>query len=112
MKGFALIEVLVALLLLSLGLLGVAGLQLSALQHSQDAYLQSIADIQTLTLLERLRANKSPTARENELKLWNDLNAKLLPHGIGNYNCQGDFCTVWVEWQTKKQQSVTLSAYL
>lgn len=112
MKGFALLEILVALLVLSLGLIGIAGMQLSALQQSQDSYWQSVATTQLASLFERLRVNQSKSARAQELTLWNGINARLLPHGIGGYHCDDDWCSAFVQWKTKQVQSVSLTADL
>jgi type IV pilus assembly protein PilV len=112
MKGFALIEVLVALLLLSFGLLGIVSMQLLALKHTHDAYLRSVATTQIMSLMERLRVNHTTTARESELIRWNDLNAILLPQSKGGYHCSGNYCTVRLQWKTHHAQSLSLSAQL
>ncbi|EAR20898.1 type IV pilus modification protein PilV [Nitrococcus mobilis] len=57
--GFTLLEVLIALLILSVGLLGVAGLQLTGLRSNHSAYLRSQATILAYDLLDRLRANRA-----------------------------------------------------
>lgn len=55
--GFTLIEVLVAVLVLSIGLLGLAGMQARALQFGQGAYLRSQATLLASDILDRIRAN-------------------------------------------------------
>ncbi|QTF92463.1 type IV pilus modification protein PilV [Halomonas sp. BM-2019] len=55
-KGFTLIEALVALLVLSIGLLGVAAMQLNALQGAHAAYQRSIASLAAQDAQERLWA--------------------------------------------------------
>lgn len=57
-KGFSLIEVLIALLVLAVGLLGVLALQAASLQHNQSAYLESQAAFLANDILDRMRANK------------------------------------------------------
>lgn len=57
--GFTLLEVLIALLILSVGLLGIAGLQLTGLRSNHSAYLRSQATILAYDLLDRLRANRA-----------------------------------------------------
>lgn len=52
--GFTLIEVLVALLVLSVGLLGVAAMQLKALQSSHVAYQRSVATLAAQDAVDRL----------------------------------------------------------
>jgi len=55
-----LMEVLVALLVLSIGMLGIAGLQLAAIRSSTTAYWQSQATWFAYEIADRMRAN--PTA--------------------------------------------------
>lgn len=55
-KGMTLIEVLIALVVLSIGLLSIATLQLRSVQFSQASYDRSIAVISANNLLERLWA--------------------------------------------------------
>lgn len=112
MKGFALIEVLVALFILSLGLFGIAAVQLSALQYSQDAYWQSLATTQLSSLSERFRANQSTFARDNELILWNATNAYLLPQGRGDYHCLENLCTLSVGWTARQMHTLFLTVHL
>ncbi|MGH8507058.1 MAG: type IV pilus modification protein PilV [Stenotrophobium sp.] len=57
MQGFTMVEVLVALVILSIGLLGVAGLQLSGVRDTQDSYFRSQATIAMNDLAERIYAN-------------------------------------------------------
>lgn len=57
--GFTLLEVLIALLVLSVGLLGIAGLQLTSLRSNHSAYLRSQATILAYDILDRMRANRA-----------------------------------------------------
>ncbi len=61
-KGVTLIEVLVALLVLSIGLLGVASLQLYGLRYNQSAYLRSQATILAYDIVDRMRTNNNGSA--------------------------------------------------
>lgn len=56
-RGFNLIEVLVALVVLSLGLLGIAGLQISSVRNTQGSYYRSLATVFMNDLAERVYAN-------------------------------------------------------
>jgi len=60
--GFTLLEVLVALVILSLGLLGLAGLQLRSLQGSTDSFARSQAMILAESISDRMRANPQAVA--------------------------------------------------
>ena len=57
-RGFSLLEVLVALLLTTLGVFGAIGLQLNALRFSADSAHRAQALLITNDLLERMRANR------------------------------------------------------
>lgn len=60
--GFTLLEVLIALIVLSIGLLGLAALQGVGLRSSQEAYLTSQAGLLAYDLADRIRANPAPVA--------------------------------------------------
>src|SRR5690554_5426228 len=55
-KGFTLLEALIALLVLSIGMLGVAAMQLKSLQGAHAAYQRSIASLAAQDAQERLWA--------------------------------------------------------
>jgi type IV pilus assembly protein PilV len=107
--GFTLIEVLVAIIVLSLGLLGVAGMQLAGLRASQSSYLRTLATYQAYDMADRMRANLqgvnggsynnmsgdpgSPGCvatnctpaqmAQNDQHEWSVSNASILPSGTG-----------------------------
>jgi type IV pilus assembly protein PilV len=56
-KGFTLIEVLIAVLVLGIGLLGLAALQTAGIRSNQNAYLRSQATIMAYDMIDRMRAN-------------------------------------------------------
>ena len=55
--GFTLIEVLIAMLVLAVGLLGLAGLQVISLRNNQSAYNRSQATQLAYDIADRMRAN-------------------------------------------------------
>jgi len=55
--GFTLIEVLVSVLILSIGLVGVAGLQAVSLKNNQSAFMRSQASALAYDLADRMRSN-------------------------------------------------------
>ena len=55
--GFTLIEALIALLVLTIGLLGAAGMLLTSVRNSHNSYLRSQASFIADALIERMRAN-------------------------------------------------------
>ncbi len=56
-KGFTLLEVLIAVLVLSIGLLGLAGLQLTGLRNNHSANLRGQATQFAYNMVDRMRAN-------------------------------------------------------
>ncbi|WP_040296954.1 type IV pilus modification protein PilV [Alcanivorax hongdengensis] len=60
--GLGMTEILVALLVLAIGVLGYAGLQLSALKKSEDANNRSEATLIAQDALERIQANDGSLA--------------------------------------------------
>jgi len=112
--GFSLLEVLVALIILSVVLFAIIQYQASALTHAYQNYLKAQALIQVESMLERLRANHSDGARLREYNDWNNENLALLPEGHGDYDCEGkaNYCTVQVAWNSKGRQTLALGAII
>lgn len=77
-RGFTLIEVLVALLVLSIGLLGLAALQNTALQFNTDSYQRTQATLLVYDILDRMRANSSAVSTGNyDVPTSADANSKF-----------------------------------
>lgn len=110
-RGFSLVEVMVAIVILAIGLVGLASLQMTGLKNNQSAYHRSIATILANDIADRMKANPngvklghynngiaadvaatvcegnsictaSDMARY-DLKKWNDALARKLPGGKG-----------------------------
>lgn len=122
--GFAMLEVLISIVIISVGLLGIARLQTTGLQSSKGSNLKSLAALQAYDMADRLRANKqgvgdgnydnlsgaganpgciasSCTAQEvaeYDQYAWNAANATLLPSGQGTVERSGDFFVITVRW--------------
>lgn len=56
-RGFSLVEVLVALLVLSIGLLGLAALQTTSLKYNNESYYRTQATYLAYDIIDRMRAN-------------------------------------------------------
>ncbi|HFE32669.1 MAG TPA: type IV pilus modification protein PilV [Gammaproteobacteria bacterium] len=56
--GFTLLEILIALIILSIGLLGLAGLQANSLKNNNSAYQRTQASLLANEMLDRIRANR------------------------------------------------------
>jgi len=55
--GFTLVEILITVLILSIGLLGLAGLQVRSMKSNHSSYLRSQATIMAYDIIDRMRAN-------------------------------------------------------
>jgi len=116
-SGFTLLEVMIAIVVLSLGLLGLAGLQAATLRNNQIAYYRAIAVQQTFDMADRIRANQAGAAAGAYDALdasipadpdciantcvaadmavadhsqWNNNNARMLPGGSGTVASAAD----------------------
>ncbi len=56
-RGLTLIEILVTVVILAVGLLGLAGLMLEGLRNNQSAYLRTQASILAYDMADRMRTN-------------------------------------------------------
>lgn len=61
-RGFTLIEVLVALLILAIGVLGIVALQYKGLKYSHDANLRSQINFLAYDISDRMRLNRNNAA--------------------------------------------------
>lgn len=57
--GFTLIEVMVALIVLSIGLLGIAKMSLTSVQSNNSAYMRSQASVLIQEIIDNMHANRS-----------------------------------------------------
>ncbi|MGH8279466.1 MAG: type IV pilus modification protein PilV [Gammaproteobacteria bacterium] len=60
--GFSLLEVLIALVILSVGLLGIAAMLSTTLKSNDSAYMRSQATILAANIIDRMRANPQGVA--------------------------------------------------
>lgn len=129
-QGLTLIEVLIAMLILAVGLLGMASLQVRAVSDTSNSSLRSIAIFYANDMADRIRANPAGeknnlynnatggSKKENCLKVigcdssdmathdkweWGDNVEKALPAGVGKISKNGDMYTVTVEWSSRVQ---------
>lgn len=101
-RGASLIEVLVAIIVLSLGLLGLAGMQANALKGMQSAQARALAALQIQDIVDRMRANRAraddgaydlpageavaegDALAQQDLRAWKRALARDLPDGDGS----------------------------
>lgn len=94
--GFSLIEVLVSVVVLSFGLLGMAGMQAASIKSNREARLQSSAVVLARELAEMIRGNKlagiQPAATNPYLGTFNSPLAATTPSyclSVGAVACTG-----------------------
>lgn len=131
--GFSMVEVLVSLLVLSLGLLGLAALQSNSMKSTHSAHLRTQATLYAYDMLDRLRANREAAragaydlAPEDAAPTCNPLAYDLvdcdraewradvasLPDGTGaiGYDAGTQFATVFVQWNDERAGGSTTAS--
>lgn len=116
--GFSLIEVMVALMITTMGLLGLASLQLISLKTQHNAFMRGQATQLNHDIIERMRGNcaaalaggynlayaTNPTANgtvaQGDMREWRQRLAQALPDGRGAIavNAATHVATVSVQW--------------
>lgn len=121
MRGVGLIEVLIAVLVLSIGLLGLAALQTRALANNETAFQRSVAVMESYSIADALRANpagqpisafeigiddEAPTGTSfaaTAVSSWRqNLEALLGEEATGSINCQNERCTITTRWNQER----------
>lgn len=101
--GITLIEVLVALFVLGVGLLGVISLQAQTLKLSQQSYTSTQALFLANDMAERMRVNKDVfiSAFEDtlpEVVAWQQDVSNRLPGGVGSVSVADNLFTIAVQY--------------
>lgn len=129
-RGFTLVEILVTLVLVSVGLLGVAALQLTTLRGNQEAYVRSQASVLANDILDRMRANSTDfrssanpyevalngtgdtsTRAGQDLQDWQQAIDRTLPGGNTDAAGQvdradtGNIVTITIQWRERAEGS-------
>lgn len=123
-NGFSLIEVLVTLVVLSIGLLSLAALQVTTLKSNNSALTRFEASTLAYDILDRMRANRGPALQGNynisltdavtvgssiasqDLSAWKDALARQLPAGNGSIVINERVATVTVQWSENWDQTL------
>lgn len=110
--GFSLVEVLVSILVLAVGLMGAAVMQLTAARTTDQSNFHNNAVVLATQIADEMRANS--TEMRNASSSF--LNVRYLPGGpVGSFptNCYTSVCTFseWakqseVEWREKMRDSL------
>lgn len=81
--GFTLMEAMVALLIFSVGLLGLAAMQMSGLQNNHVALMRTYAIQQTYDIADRIRSRRNGANALADVAAWNNELPNILPGGRG-----------------------------
>lgn len=126
--GFTLLEVMISSLVLSIGLLGVAGLQITSLKNSDSAYFRSQAALYSYEILDRMRANRdaaiggdydvaltalsdlgtpaSGNIAQNDRYDWLRNLDGVVPDAKGAIDCDtGSVCLITVQWDDSRAEN-------
>ena len=116
-RGFTLIEVLIAIVLLAIGLLSMAQMQANGIRSTHSSYLRSQATILAGDIIDSMRANNGGTyntafadgltsgtsTAEKDLDRWKTNLGNLLPNGQGQISNVGTTVSVSVRWTDNRQ---------
>jgi type IV pilus assembly protein PilV len=134
--GMTLVEVLVTLVLISIGLLGVAALQLTTLKNNQESYVRSQATMLAAGMLDRMRSNQvgfiagnydmandasgfdqagaAGTLAADDIAAWQAAINRLLPgadtDAAGRIVRNDRIVTITIRWREREEQG-TASTY-
>lgn len=106
-KGASLLEILVALILLSIGLLGFADGEMHALHDAQHAYWQCILSQQLSSLADQLSISPSS---HTAIKEWRQRLEKNIPAKILVTSLHSHVYQIEIDWKkpNKSMQSETI----
>ncbi len=118
--GVSMVEVLVAIMILSVGLLGLAGLQSAGLTHNQSANSRSTASMLAYGLLDSMRANRvvaevgaydialgsslsaGTSMTSQDINSWLNELARSLPAGTGSVTTVGGRVMITIQWDDSR----------
>jgi type IV pilus assembly protein PilV len=117
-RGFSMVEVLVAAVVLSIGMLGLAGLQMRTLRNNQSALERAVAVVEIHAMADALRADRV-NASNNLFDIaladadpagatfaavvvagWRaNLRTELGANATSAVDCNGFVCVITVRWE-------------
>jgi len=127
-SGFSLIEVLIAVLILGVGLLGAAAIQINALKYTDSSTMTSQASFIAYDMLDRIRANPdgsyalaslagAPTAQAYTAPRdqdWYDFATNIKAFagatGAGSITVANRVVTILITWDDKRAMNSTATS--
>lgn len=121
-RGAGLLEVMIAVLILAIGMLGMAALQANALKNSGSSFERTQAVIQAYAILDSMRSNPASaradgyrlaeacdvpagagTLVQRDQRQWiQALKSNINSSACGAIGCQGAVCTVTIKWDDSR----------
>jgi len=126
--GASLLEVLVATVIISIGLLGLAGMQATGIKNTYGAFLRAQAAQFAYDMADRMRANRIVARAGNYNLLMSDdapanssaivdadriewlADLATLPQGDGSINVTSDAITIVVQWNDSRAAGAATTA--
>lgn len=130
-RGVGLLEVLIAVLVMAIGLLGIAALQATALRNAESSMERSQAVVQTYAILDAMRANAdsarggaynytmtsacaapaASTLATRDVADWlAAIKASMGSGACGGIACDANACTVQVRWDDSRASAGSADA--
>ena len=109
--GSSLLEVLVAVVVLSIGLLGLAGLQMTSIKGSHSAYMRSQATLLAYDLADRARTTRALTqagrlddsSTDLERQTWDEsVTERLGADAVGRFRREGERALILLYWNDNR----------
>lgn len=124
-SGFTLLEILVAMLVLAIGLLGLAGLMTSSMRNNLSASHRTQATWMAYDIIDRMRANRisalagsyatamgaaatcstavpAGTVPVQDIAAWKNQLACALPAGTGSIAIAGNKAVIVIRWNDSR----------
>ncbi|MDQ1920652.1 type IV pilus modification protein PilV [Massilia pseudoviolaceinigra] len=118
-QGFSMLEVLITMIVISVGLLGIAGLIITNMKANHSAYSRGQATILAMDIIDRMRANRTvaqagapyiidveaptpaavATVGDRDIREWRMALASAIKEGTGGvaFDASGNV-TVTIQW--------------
>lgn len=128
-KGFSMIELLVAVVISAIGLLGIAAMQTMSIKNVNNTQFRTLATIYAYDMAERMRSNKASAPQyvgadtssgmpcsgcsgiaTADVAAWKtsitqNSNVGGLPEGVGTVSLNGDVYSIAITWEEQQRDA-------